>query len=224
MNGKYGEIRGKIFSSFLGTYVYLFHIVYLILLIIYPIAIEDLGFPFWVLTVLLSFFILFTMVLPEKINYAIILIGTITIIYVLFYLTEQYDVTTHQYLIKSILLFLLSVSIFSALVGEIIRSEISVSLLYLSIDCYLLLGLCFTFLLRSMHYLDPGSLNFDITEDFNHIYMSFIVLTSTGLGDLLPTTLPTKAVIILNGLLGQIYLTFFAAVIVGKYLSRAQRP
>lgn len=219
----YKRVRGYVIVPSLETNIYLLHVLYLALLIIYPIAVEDLGFPQSFLTVLLAFFILFTMFLPDKINYLVLIVGTVAIVYLFFYMEQQYDVYSFYYFIKSVLLFLLAVSIFTAMVLEIIKSEISLRLLYLSIDCYLMLGLCFSFLLRSMHFIDPSSLNFPVSHEFNHIYMAFIVLTSTGLGDLLPTTLPTKAVVILNGLLGQIYLTFFAAVIVGKFLAKSMK-
>ncbi len=125
MKKNYKQVRGNVIIPSVETNIYLFHVLYLVLLIIYPIAVENLGFPQSFLTVLLSFSILFTMFLPEKVNYLVLTVGTVAIVYLFFYREQQYDVDSFYYLIKSVLLFLLAVSIFSAMVLEIIKSEVS---------------------------------------------------------------------------------------------------
>jgi voltage-gated potassium channel len=54
--------------------------------------------------------------------------------------------------------------------------------------------------------------------------MSFIVLTSVGLGDMLPVTMSAKALVLLESIVGQIYLAFFVAVMIGKYMSAQSQP
>lgn len=221
MHHHYKKIRNKIFTVSSEANVYLIHIVYLLLLITYPIVVEDLGFPLGIFTVLLAMYILFSLFLPEKMNYTIVVLGSITAVYLIYFLTEHYNNNSVHYLIKSVLLFVFALLLFSTMLADLLRSEISLRLLYQGVDCYLLLGICFTFLFRVLHFHDPAYFNFDPSEEFNHLYLSFIVLTSIGLGDLLPTTMATKAVVVLEGVLGQIYIVFFAAMIVGKYISKS---
>ena len=223
MQEQYKRIRDKIFIPSFAANLYLGHIVALLVLIAYPIIVDQFKFPLAFFTILLAIYILYCMVLPEKPNIQILITGFVAIVYTLFYLEENYDYTSIHYLIKSILLFLFAMFMFTSMLVETLHAEISLRLLYQSIDCYLFLGICFTFLFRILHFIDPHAFNFELKDEFNHIYMSFVVLTSIGLGDLLPTTLPAKALVILNGLLGQIYIAFFAAMIVGKYLTKATK-
>ena len=218
----YHRIREKIFVSSAGALLYLGHIVAVLLLLIYPIAVEELGLPLYSITLSLAIFILYSMILPEKPDWKILITGTVTFMYVLYYAEAHFSYTSYHFLAKSVLLFLFSVFMFSSMLLETLKSDISLRLLYQSIDCYLFLGICFGFAFRIIHFSDPSSFNFEIRDEFNHIYLSFVILTTVGLGDLVPKTLPAKALVILNGILGQIYIAFFAAMIVGKYLTKAR--
>ena len=218
MNAKYDQVRSLIFSPSREANLYLYHVVFLMLLVAYPIAVEDLNLPVFAFTVMMVVYILFTLLLPEKLNYGILAVGIVAVIYVLLNSENLYD--EPSFLVKSALLFLFTFLTFINMMREILKSDISLRLIFLCIDGYLFLGMCFSFLFRIMHYLDSNAFNFPINQEFNHIYMSFVVFTSTGLGDLLPTAMASKALVMLNGLCGQIYLAFFAAMIVGKYLSK----
>lgn len=54
-------------------------------------------------------------------------------------------------------------------------------------------------------------------------YFSFISLLTIGYGDIVPMTQMAKKTAILLGLLGNFYLTFVTAVIIGKYLNQKNR-
>src|SRR5690606_20323174 len=108
-----------------------------------------------------------------------------------------------------------TVQLMFILIMEILHSDISLKLVYQCIDGYLLLGICFGFLFRVVHFFDAGSFNFNSGSEFDHFYLSIITLTTVGMGDVLPVNAPAKSLVMLNGISGQIYLTFFASMIVG---------
>jgi hypothetical protein len=221
MHTHYNRLRKSVFSPSREASAYLAHIIFLFVLMVYPVAMEEFNLPIGVFTAFLAVYIFLTILLPEKINYTLVLVGMVTIIHVILYRENHYAYDSIHFLIKSSLLFLFALLSFISMIREIVRSPISLKLVYLSIDGYLFLGMCFAFLFRSIHYLDPASFNFELQEEFNHIYMSFVIFTTLGLGDLVPLSMTGKALVILNGLCGQIYLAFFAAMIVGKYLSKS---
>lgn len=219
MHSHYSNLRKKIFVTSREDNLYLAHILYLLLLLIYPIGIYNFNLPLSVFTILMAAYIMFCMLLPEKLNFPLALIGTITIIYTLYYLEEHYNYQSTHYVVKTTLLFLFSAFMFYIMLREILLTTISLRLLYMCIDGYLFLGITFTFLFRALHFFNDASFNFHLNEEFNHLYLSFIILTSVGMGDLVPLTLPAKALVIIEGILGQIYMVFFASMIVGKYLA-----
>ena len=222
MHAHYKRLRGRIFVPSLESHLYLGHVVFLLVLMAYPILMAEFDVPLFVFTILTAFYVLYSMILPEKLNIPMVVVGTIVII-MLYFLDDQYDPGSSHYLIKSSLYLLFAVLMFASMLREIVYSEISLRFLYQSIDCYLVLGLAFAFAFRTLHFTDARSFNFPIETDFNHLYLSFIVLSSVGLGDLVPTTLAAKAIVVLNGLFGQIYLAFFAALIVGKFLAKSMK-
>jgi len=102
---------------------------------------------------------------------------------------------------------------------EILFSPINLKMVYQAIACYILIGLIFALGYRLIHYSYPIAFNFPIEEGFNHIYLSYIVLTTVGMGDLLPYNSIAKAAVMLEAVVGQIYIAFFVSMMVGKYMS-----
>ena len=108
------------------------------------------------------------------------------------------------------------------LLRDTLRENVSVKLLYISIANYLIIGIIFHFLFLLVHLVNGAAFNFPVQKNYDHIYMSFIVLSSVGLGDLLPVAPLAKFLVMLEAIAGQIYLTFFVAIIIGKYLGEAK--
>lgn len=105
------------------------------------------------------------------------------------------------------------------LLVDTMEAKVSMRLIYISMQNYLILGLIFSYLYELTHIIDPLAFNFSREISFNYSYMSFVVLSSVGLGDLLPLTNTGKAMVVVESIAGQFYLTFFVAIIIGKYLS-----
>jgi hypothetical protein len=89
-----------------------------------------------------------------------------------------------------------------------------------TINEYLLIGLIFWEIYKIIHLVNPDAFNFTAEDLYNHFYLSFVVLSSVGLGILLPLSPGSKALAMLNGVCGQIYSISFASVIVGKFLGK----
>ncbi len=53
---------------------------------------------------------------------------------------------------------------------------------------------------------------------YDFIYFSFVTLTTLGYGDIVPLHPIAKSLSLLIGIAGQLYLTFIAAIIIGKYV------
>jgi hypothetical protein len=88
---------------------------------------------------------------------------------------------------------------------------------------YLLVGMLFAFTFGAIAVLQHGALFTDgIDGDLqDHLYFSFITLTTVGYGDLAPVGDLARSLAILEALIGQLYLVTVIGVIVGN-LGRAR--
>jgi len=90
-----------------------------------------------------------------------------------------------------------------------------------SITIYLLSGFIWANFYYIFYLLNPGSFHFSTpvnTDDntmFNFIYFRFETLTTLGFGDILPVQPVMKSLVILEGLIGPLYL----AILIGRLVS-----
>ncbi len=83
-----------------------------------------------------------------------------------------------------------------------------------ALSVYLLIGFTFGWALRALSLLsDAQALSSDPGTDF--IYASFITLTTVGFGDIVPLTATARRLIIVEALIGQIFL----ATVVARFVS-----
>lgn len=105
------------------------------------------------------------------------------------------------------------------------RKEVDAGVIIESINGYLMMGMLFTTLVLILLQYNPTAFNFtngsltSITRDA--IYFTFITMTSTGFGDVLPQIPVAKSLAILMSTAGQIYIAVIISMLVGKYASRA---
>ncbi len=96
---------------------------------------------------------------------------------------------------------------------------------------YLLVGLTLGFIYSVVELMHPGSFNFQIGprvlpgSDFltrsqllSLIYFSFVTLTSTGFGDILPVAPVARTLAVLEAMTGQFYVAIFIARLVSLEL------
>ena len=121
-------------------------------------------------------------------------------------------------IIRNLCLTIFLVVILHEIIFDILTSEISVRILFQALNGYLLLGLVASEVLKLIHLHDADSFNFSPIHLYNHVYLSFILISSVGLGDLVPLTSGAKSIVVLISVLGQMYNLFFTSVIIGKYV------
>lgn len=204
---------------------YLIQLLILALLIAFPFFSSILPFSDQLNGIIAIVFILYGITLAEHPRSLMILsgIGAILIILIDFSVISLTTVSQNTGLlipeIKLIIVVIYFILLGLHLLRDTLKQAVSMRLLYISMQNYLLIGLIFNYLYQLIQLLNPGAFNFQAEAGFNYAYLSFITLTSVGFGDMLPVSNAAKSLVIVEALAGQFYLTFFVALIIGKYLS-----
>ena len=97
--------------------------------------------------------------------------------------------------------------------------------LFASLSLYLLFGLIFTLIFVVIEELLPGSFQYPPTlspepgtRSWSHLfYFSFVTLATLGYGDIVPISGPAKGMVILEAVIGQMYLVVVVARLVSLY-------
>ncbi len=95
---------------------------------------------------------------------------------------------------------------------------------------YVLIGLFWFIMFVNLELIRPGSFSFgihgqDLGMDATYsllMYYSFVTLLTIGYGDVVPMSSMAQTLTILEGLIGQFYLIFFMASLVGLYIQKRQ--
>jgi hypothetical protein len=125
----------------------------------------------------------------------------------------------------------ISCFLFFGLVGRTlfisIRSakEVNLDVITGAISGYLILGICFSFLLGTLYTANPNSFSFPV-EHHNMrdiYYFTFVSMTTLGYGEITPATYPAKGFSLMLTLAGQLYLTVVIATLIGKFLNTTNR-
>lgn len=122
---------------------------------------------------------------------------------------------------------------FASVAGILLRdifdsdAEITLDMIFGSINVYVLLGLAFGVGYLALDTITPNS--FDLpaaliegthTKLGGYIYFSFVTMTTLGYGDALPVTAPARTFSFLEAVAGQLYLTVLVARLVGLHITR----
>jgi hypothetical protein len=111
----------------------------------------------------------------------------------------------------------------------ILGGDVTVNRLIGAINVYLLLGLVWAICCSFVYMYDPDSftgLRFAAQADehllLEFMYYSFVTLTTLGYGDIAPVTSLSRTLAYLEAAIGQVYLTFLVAGLVGVHLAGRQ--
>jgi voltage-gated potassium channel len=121
-------------------------------------------------------------------------------------------------------LFLIYVSI-NLLIVMIESKEVDSVVISSALSVYLLFGFCGALIIMFILYFQPDAfaININSATVFHQcLYFSFITITTTGYGDVLPLKPIAKTLAIFLALFGQLYLTVIIGILIGKYLSRSK--
>ena len=121
------------------------------------------------------------------------------------------------------------------MLGKILFSNVITSnTIYGSACIYIIFGFIWAFVYSLIEYQHPGSLKFPSSSYlsgvehseqtlFDCFYFSFVTLTTLGYGDITPVSKVAKMLVVLEGLIGQLYITMLVARLVGLYTARESK-
>lgn len=99
--------------------------------------------------------------------------------------------------------------------------------IYAAIVAYLLIALMWAFLYMILEMVSPGSFSFPAEgyrrETMRFEYLSFITITTLGYGDITPLTDKASALVLIEAVVGQIYMVVLVAWLVGMHVSRRSK-
>ncbi len=140
-----------------------------------------------------------------------------------------------SYLVKSLEFYVIG-ELFGALfVGFVIslmvkfifqEKEVTKEVIYAAVVVYLLIGIMWSFFYFMLDYFYPESFSFPEIPSptlYRYLYFSYVTLTTLGYGDVAPLTNKGGSLVILEAIVGQIYLVVIVAWLVGMHVSRKSR-
>lgn len=118
-------------------------------------------------------------------------------------------------LLLSLVSFLLFLSLFRT-------REVTSDIIWKAISVYLLLGLAWASLFSLMESFAPGTfldnINPEVAMSFSTlVYYSFVTLATLGYGDILPTTQAARGLVIIEVLMGVLYMAILISRLVGTW-------
>ena len=177
-------------------------------------------------------FIFFTMILLSAIltfnksGSELAMFGKTGYLIIAFVLITELTSNSYIELITKIffILFLLYVAI-NLLLVMIKSNEVDSVVLSSAIAVYLLFGFCGALIIGVVLFFQPDAFSIEVADPslFHQcLYFSFVTITTTGYGDIIPLKPIAKTLAIFLALFGQIYLTVIIGILIGKYLSRTR--
>lgn len=99
--------------------------------------------------------------------------------------------------------------------------QVSGEMVINAVSGYLLLGYCWSIIVKMWGVFYPEAYNFDLmTKGLNNeTYYAFVTMTTLGYGDLLPVSAGAKSLALFISITGAFYTTLVMGIIVGKYIS-----
>jgi Ion channel len=103
------------------------------------------------------------------------------------------------------------------------KVTVEVETLFAAVDVYIIIGLIFSvlFIAIAKLYPHPPHVAFLAQPGYhppsNYVYLSFVTLTTVGFGDLTPLSNTARSVVVLEALIGQIFLVTLVARLVSLY-------
>ena len=112
-----------------------------------------------------------------------------------------------------------------AIVFRILRHPgVDVEMIYGALSVYLLIGLFFAFayaIVGTFTQFFTAAGNYTIQD---YLYFSFVTLPTLGLGDLAPKGSLPRTLVVIEAVLGQLYLVTVVALLVSNYTRRSPPP
>jgi len=108
------------------------------------------------------------------------------------------------------------------LVLQMIKSrEVDSEVILSAVAAYVLFGFCGALVTAVILFFEPAAFTIEATDiSILHqcLYFSFVTITTTGYGDIIPLAPIAKTLSIYLAVFGQLYLTVVISILIGKYL------
>ena len=128
------------------------------------------------------------------------------------------------YLSSSLNLVFFAIVVFTLIKHLAISKTVTFRLILDSIIIYLLIGLIFSIIVGFIYGSDPTAFSFTgsgntsaVVNRHDFIYFTFVTLTTTGFGDIVPVQPYARSLTIFIAITGQIYIAIIISMLVGKY-------
>lgn len=124
-----------------------------------------------------------------------------------------------------LLFFYTTISIFI----HLLRSrEVTTEILFAAVCVYFLIGLSWAALYVLVELVRPGSF-IDTTGHLamspsRYLFFSYVTLTTVGYGAIIPATDQARSIAMIEAIVGQLYITFMVARLVGLHISKPRAP
>ncbi|MEW6144496.1 MAG: ion channel [Thermodesulfobacteriota bacterium] len=132
------------------------------------------------------------------------------------------SILVRKEIVFAVLLF--SFTTFNIFIHLLKSREVTTEILFASVCVYLLVGLTWATLYIFLEYVSPGSFidtSGKIAIDApRFLFFSYITLTTTGYGTLVPVTDPARSLALMEAIVGQLYLAILVARLVGLHISK----
>jgi len=106
-----------------------------------------------------------------------------------------------------------------------LQPKVTLDVLFGAVCAYLLLGIIFGLVFTLLELLQPDSFQwldaYTTADDLpNFFYFSYVTLSTLGYGDILPVSAPAQMLSAFEAVLGQVYLAFLFAMLLGMFLTQ----
>ena len=202
---------------------YLYLLITFFIMITFPVLHLVLDQIYWVFHICYSIVILTSIIYSLTKNQKMSLEAAIGIMAFISFWSEAFFDSRIVMVANLAFNFLFFVFLLNQVIFETIREkEVTVNTLFAVSVGYFILGMMGFWLLTFLDILAPDSFIGNISQNrsYDLMYYSFVTLTSVGYGDIHTINLEGKAISLLIGIIGQLYVSFTIALIVGKYLNQ----
>ena len=105
------------------------------------------------------------------------------------------------------------------------QEEVTADMIMAAASEYILIGIMFSFIYLLIESVHPGSFNVAHRklDRGTFLYFSFVTLTTTGYGDILPVSLKARSFATFEQITGQLYMALTVARLVGLYAVSKKR-
>ncbi len=105
------------------------------------------------------------------------------------------------------------------------QDEVTADMIMAAASEYIMIGILFSFIYALIEAVHPGSFSLPHRklDRSSFLYFSFVTLTTTGYGDIVPVSLKARTFATLEQITGQLYMALTVARLVGLYAVKKER-